>query len=68
MLRAYVQRVERLIRNWPDSEVAEYSENMMSTERVHIKIRLRTSEGYLLAISEMILAEGDGLIFLDLGI
>lgn len=65
MLRAYVHRVERLIRNWPDSEVTEYSENMMSDERAHIKIRLRTFDGYLLAISEMILAEGDSLIFLD---
>lgn len=65
MLRAYLQRVECLIRNWPDSEVTEYSENMMSDERAHVKIRLRTSEGYLLAISEMILAEGDSLIFLD---
>ena len=65
MLSAYVQRIERLVRNWPDSEVTEYSENVVSPERVHVKIRLRMSGGYLLAISEMILAEGDSLIFLD---
>ena len=65
MLREYLQRVECLIRSWSDSEVTEYSENLMSDERAHIKIRLRTSEGYLLAISEMILVEGDSLVFLD---
>ena len=65
MLETYLLRVERLIHALPNLEVTDHTQDMVSDDRVVVRIRMRAPQGHLLEISEVIQVEGDSLVFLD---
>lgn len=64
-LSDYLARTEKAVLESPYAYVEHYLEEVLTPERVNLRIRIRFDAGHLLEISEAILADGDRLGFLD---
>ena len=64
-LSDYLARTERAVLECPDAYIEHYLEEVLTPERVNLRIRIRFDGGHLLEISEAIVADGDCLVFLD---
>ena len=56
---------EQAVRECPDAYVEHYLEEVLTPERVNLRIRIRFNNGHLLEMSEAIVVDGEDLEFLD---
>ena len=61
----YLGRAERAVQQCLDAYVEQYLEEVLTPERVNLRIRIRFVTGHLLEISEAIIADNSHLNFLD---
>ena len=61
----YLSRAERAVLQCPDAYVEQYLEEVLTPERVNLRIRIRFVIGHLLEISEAIITDNSHLDFLD---
>ena len=61
----YLIRAEQAVLQCPDAYVEQYLEEVLTPERVNLRIRIRFVTGHLLEISEAIIADNSRLDFLD---
>ncbi|OYD96709.1 hypothetical protein CDG76_08030 [Nostoc sp. 'Peltigera membranacea cyanobiont' 210A] len=52
VLQAYLDEVEQLLLNCPNTYVEEFNAVILTTERANLRIRIRFALKYLLAVSE----------------
>ena len=64
-LAAYLERVERAVIRCRSAYVERYVEEVITPERVNLRIRLRFEQGNLLEINEAAIVEEDSLMLLD---
>lgn len=64
-LKTYLEGVELTIVQQAHVYVERYIEEVLTPERVNLRIRLRTERGYLLEINEAVIWEKGGLRHLD---
>jgi hypothetical protein len=57
-LHQYLEKVESAIRNLQGVYVERYQEEILTAERVNLRIRMRFSQGFLLELNEAVVAEG----------
>lgn len=56
-LRHYLEEVESAIRNLQGAYVERYQEEILTAQRVNLRIRIRFSQGFLLELNEAVVAE-----------
>lgn len=64
-LKTYLDGVERAILQQAHVYVERYVEEILTAERVNLRIRLRTEHGHLLEIHEAVIWEKGVLVHLD---
>ena len=64
-LTTYIEKVERAILRCRSAYVERYVEEVITPERVNLRIRLRFEQGHLLEINEAAIVEEDSLVLLD---
>jgi Family of unknown function (DUF6516) len=64
-LADYLDRVERAILRCSDIYVERYIEEILTPERVNLRIRIRFDQRYLLEINEAVVVVGNRLLPLD---
>ncbi len=64
-LADYLGKIEQAILQCDNAYVEHYIEEIVTSERVNLRIRLRFEQGYLLEINEAIVVEGNTLVSLD---
>ena len=65
ILSNYLDRVEREIVRCNKAYIENYDEEVLSSSRVNLRLRLRFSQNHLLEINEAILVQCNSLKFLD---
>jgi hypothetical protein len=65
ILKAYLSEVEEAVLSCQEVYVERYLEEILTPERVNLRIRLRFSQGYLLEINEAVIVTGNELSSLD---
>jgi hypothetical protein len=65
ILSDYLDRVEREIVRCNKAYIENYDEEVLSSSRVNLRLRLRFSQNHLLEINEAIIVQGNNLKFLD---
>ena len=65
LVAAYLERVERSVRECSAAYVENYVEEILTPERINLRIRVRFERGHLLEISEAVVVDGDRLVPLD---
>lgn len=65
VLAAYLDRVERAILQCHNAYVERYTEEILTSERASLRIRLRFEQGHLLEINEAVVIVNDKLVPLD---
>jgi Family of unknown function (DUF6516) len=65
ILSDYLERVEQAILKCKSVYVERYEEEILTSSRANLRIRLRFSQNHLLEINEAILISENGLNFLD---
>ena len=65
ILSNYLGRVEREIVRCNKAYIENYDEEVLSSSRVNLRLRLRFSQNHLLEINEAIIVQGNSLKFLD---
>ena len=65
LLSDYLERVEEAIQEFSNVYVERYEEEVLTPNRVNLRIRLRFSQKHLLQVNEAIVLVGDRLEFLD---
>ncbi len=65
ILSDYLDRVEREIVRCNKAYIENYDEEVLSSSRVNLRLRLRFSQNHLLEINEAIIVQGNSLNFLD---
>ena len=65
VLASYLKTVEQTIHECRHAYVEHYVEEILTAERVNLRIRLRFENGHLLEINEAAVIEGDSLNPLD---
>ncbi len=65
ILSNYLDRVEREIVKCNNAYIENYDEEVLSSSRVNLHLRLRFSQNHLLEINEAIIVQGSSLKFLD---
>jgi hypothetical protein len=65
IIQAYLNEIDQLLLSYPDGSVEEYSVVILTKDRANIRLRLRFSKGYLLAISEIICVINDKITYID---
>ena len=65
LLAAYLERVERTIQKRRYVYVEHYVEEVLTPERINLRLRLRFEQGHMLEISEAVVIEDDRLVSLD---
>jgi len=65
VLAAYLVRVERAILQCHNAYVERYTEEILTSERASLRIRLRFEQGHLLEINEAVVIVDDKLVSLD---
>ena len=56
-LRHYLYEVESAVQGLPGVYVERYQEEILTTERVNLRIRIRFSQGFLLELNEAVVFE-----------
>ena len=64
-LSNYLKTVERTILECRNAYVERYIEEILTTERANLRIRIRFENGHLLEINEAAVIEDDSLVPLD---
>ena len=62
LLAAYLERVERSVRECSAAYVEHYVEEILTPERANLRIRIRFERGYLLEISEAVVVDDERLV------
>jgi len=65
VLAAYLDHVERTILQCHNAYVEHYTEEILTSERASLRIRLRFEQGHLLEINEAVVIVDDKLVSLD---
>ena len=65
LLAAYLDGVERTIRRCRPVYVEHYVEEVLTPERINLRLRLRFEQGHMLEISEAVVIEDNRLVSLD---
>ena len=65
LLAAYLDKAERAVRKCGPAYVEHYVEEVLTTQRVNLRIRIRFESELLLEISEAVVVEDDRLVSLD---
>ena len=64
-LAGYLEKVEQAILRCRSAYVERYVEEVITPERINLRIRLRFEQGHLLEINEATIVEEDSLALLD---
>ena len=64
-LADYLEKIEQAILQCGNAYVERYIEEIVTSERANLRIRLRFEQGHLLEINEAIVVEGNTLVPLD---
>ncbi len=64
-LSDYLNRVEQAVTQCKSAYVERYVEEVLTPERVNLRIRIRFSQGHLLAVNEAVQVKNDQLVSLD---
>ncbi|RJQ16714.1 MAG: hypothetical protein C4560_09185 [Nitrospiraceae bacterium] len=65
VLAAYLERVERAILQCHNAYVERYTEEILTSDRASIRIRIRFEQGHLLEINEAVVIVDNKLVALD---
>jgi hypothetical protein len=65
ILSDYLAHVERAVSSCADAYVEKYMEEIISPERVNLRIRIRFQQGHMLELNEAVIVETDSLVSLD---
>ena len=65
ILSDYLEKVAQAILQCSDAYVERYVEEILTPERVNLRIRLRFDQGHLLEINEAVVVEDNSLVSLD---
>lgn len=65
ILSDYLDRVEQAIQQYSNVDVERYEEEILTSKRANLRIRLRFNKTYLLEINEAIVVADNQLEFLD---
>lgn len=65
ILSDYLEMVAQAILQCSDAYVERYVEEILTPERVNLRIRLRFDQGHLLEINEAVVVEDNSLVSLD---
>jgi hypothetical protein len=65
LLAEYLPKVERTIRSINQAYIERYSEEVLTPQRVNLRVRIRFNQGHLLEMHEAILVENGRLVHLD---
>ena len=65
ILSDYLEKVTQAILQCGDAYVERYVEEILTPERVNLRIRLRFDQGHLLEINEAVVVEDNSLVSLD---
>ena len=65
VLAAYMERVEQAILRCRSVYVERYVEEILTSERMNLRVRLRFERGHLLEINEAVVVEDNSLVTLD---
>ncbi len=60
-LADYLAEVEAAVRSLADGYVERYEEEILTPERVNLRLRIRFASGYLLEVSEAVVVVGSAL-------
>ena len=58
VLSRYLEDVESVVRRLRKAHIERYEEEILSSDRVNLRIRIRFSTGYLLELNEAVVFEG----------
>ncbi len=61
----YLDQIEQTVLQYCNISVDRYVEEILTSERVNLRIRIRFKSGHLLEISEAVVAKNNRLIHLD---
>ena len=64
-LAGYLEKVEQAVLRCRSAYVERYVEEVITPERVNLRIRLRFEQGHLLEINEATIVEENSLVLLD---
>ena len=64
-LAQYLLQVEQAVTSCESAYVERYIEEILTSERINLRIRIRFSQGHLLAINEAVKVVDDRLVWLD---
>ena len=64
-LADYLEKIEQAILQCANAYVERYIEEVVTSERVNLRIRLRFEQGHLLEMNEALVVEGNTLVSLD---
>jgi hypothetical protein len=64
-LKNYLDTVEQAVLSCECAYVERYTEEILTPERVNLRLRLRFDKGYLLEIHEAVIMENQSLVHLD---
>lgn len=62
LLAAYLQRIHHVVSRCSGAHVEHYTEEILTPERVNLRIRIRLGRGHLVEISEAVVVEADRLV------
>ena len=65
VLVAYLEKVEQAILQCRNVYVERYVEEVLTPERINLRVRLRFEQGHLLEINEAVVVENNSLVPLD---
>ncbi len=65
ILSDYLEKVTQAILQCRDAYVERYVEEILTPERVNLRIRLRFDQGHLLEVNEAVVVEDNSLVSLD---
>ncbi|MDD5269471.1 MAG: hypothetical protein PHO08_20570 [Methylococcales bacterium] len=64
-LKNYLDAVEQAVLGCESVYVERYTEEILTPERVNLRLRLRFDKGYLLEIHEAVIIDNQNLVHLD---
>jgi len=64
-LKIYLDAVEQAVLGCDGVYVERYTEEILTPERVNLRLRLRFDKGYLLEIHEAVIIDNQSLVYLD---
>ena len=61
LLSRYLEEIEAEIKKFEDAYVERYEEEILSSNRLNLRIRVRFKTGYLIELNEAVIVEADQL-------